>query len=196
MEGKKKKTFFKSWCFIVLVIIVIIGATGCGKEDVPKVSDNSGKVEEVNAGDKETSDEPIETETPEFFALEETVETKKIRATATKIEKLAGSQFNKPADGNEFVLLYLEIENISDKELTISSMMSFNAYVDDTSINQSLSAQIAKEGTSTVDGTIAAGKKLKGVLGYEVSKDWSQIEVHFEPDMFDGTTIKWLIENE
>jgi hypothetical protein len=68
--------------------------------------------------------------------------------------------------------------------------------VDDTSINQSLSAQIAKEGTSTVDGTIAAGKKLKGVLGYEVPKDWNQIEVHFEPDMFDGTTIKWLIENE
>lgn len=200
---KAKKPIFKRWWFWVIIAIVVIGAIGSmGEEDTPNVADKSGEVVESNVSksndeeQKQESEPVTKPEVPEFFKVGETVETKKIKAVISEVEKLNGSDFNRPADGNEFVLLHLTIENISDSEISVSSMLSFNSYVDDVTVNESLAAQIAKEGTSTVDGTIAAGKKLKGVLAYEVSKDWEEIEVHFTPDVWDNTAIKWIIENK
>lgn len=202
-RNTKAKPIFKRWWFWVIIAIVVIGAIGSmGEEDTPNVADKSGEVVESNVSksndeeQKQESEPVTKPEVPEFFKVGETVETKKIKAVISEVEKLNGSDFNKPADGNEFVLLHLTIENISDSEISVSSMLSFNSYVDDVTVNESLAAQIAKEGTSTVDGTIAAGKKLKGVLAYEVSKDWEEIEVHFTPNVWDNTAIKWKIENK
>lgn len=192
---KPKKPFYKRWWFIVIVVIIIIAAIGGGgEEDTPKVADS--KVPETQEDKaKEVSVEPSES-VQEFFNLGDTVETKKVKAIITSIEKSNGNQFNNPADGNEFVLIDLEIENISDSEMAVSSLLSFDAYVDDVTINESISAQIAKEGTNTLDGTVAAGKKMKGTLGYEVPTGWTQIEIHFTPDVWDDTVIKWIVENK
>ncbi|HSH50586.1 MAG TPA: DUF4352 domain-containing protein, partial [Bacteroidales bacterium] len=187
-ETKPKKPFYKRWWFILLIIIVIIGVLGSGvEEDTPQ------KVSEEPI--QSTSGiEEIEESVPEFFYPGDIVETNSIRAIITGIEKSTGSEFNKPADGNEFILINMTLENIADEELNISSMLSFNAYVDDTTINENLLAQI--EADNTMDGTIASGKKLTGTLGYEVPQGWGQIEIHFEPDVWDDTTIKWIVENE
>lgn len=192
-QNKPRKPFFKRWWFIAIVAIVIIGALGGGGEDTPKVS-NEEPITPVTTNNQ-VENKPVE-EVQEFFKMGEVVETKKVKAVITGIEKPKGNDFNKPADGKEFVLLHLAIENISDTEINVSSMLSFNAYADDITVNQSISAQIAKEGTNTVDGTIAVGKKLVGVLGYEVPKDWGELEIHFEPDVWGSTVIKWIIENE
>lgn len=190
---KAKKPFYKRWWFIVIIVIVAFAAIG-GGEDTPKVADSKvSETEEDKA--KEVSAEPSEP-VQEFFNLGDTVETKKVKAIITSIEKSNGNQFNSPADGNEFVLINLEIENISDSEMTVSSLLSFDAYVDDVTINESISAQIAKEGTNTVDGTVAAGKKIKGTLGYEVPAEWTQIEIHFTPNVWDDMVIKWIVENK
>lgn len=172
-QDMPKKPFYKRWWFIVVIVIIFIGVIG-------------------GSGEEKTGNEEI----PEFFKTGETVETKLLKASITGIEKPSGNSFNKPADGKEFVLLHLTIENVSTEELNISSILSFSAYVDDESINESLSAQIAKEGENTVNGTIAADKKLRGTLGYEVPNNWRQIEIHFKPDLASSTTIKWIIKNE
>ena len=174
-----------------MVLIIVISALG-GEDDTPKVSNDEQIVPVI--AEKEPVSEIKEIQ--EFFGPGETIETKKVKAIITDIEKPKGNDFNKPADGNEFVLLNLMVENVSDREVNISSMLSFDAYVDDNAMNESFSAQIAKEGSKTVDGTIAAGKKITGALGYEVPKDWEQIEIHFSPDAFGSTTIKWIIKNE
>lgn len=190
---KPKKPFYKKWWFIVIVVIVVIAAFGGGGEDTPKIADNEASEHQDEA--KEVNAEPAEP-VQEFFKLGDIVQTKKVNATITNIEKSNGSQFNSPAEGNEFVLLNIEIENISNSEINVSSMLSFDAYVDDVALNESLSAQIAKEGTNTVDGTLASGKKLKGTLAYEIPTGWVQIEIHFTPDVWDDTAIKWIVENE
>ena len=74
--------------------------------------------------------------------------------------------------------------------------MNFDAYVDDNAINEDLGAQISKDGTQTMNGTIATGKRLTGVLGYEVPKGWQKLEIHFGPGLLSDTVIKWLIENQ
>ena len=46
--------------------------------------------------------------------------------------------FTKPADGNVLVGCEFEISNESDKDIDVSSVMSFEAYCDSYSVNQSI----------------------------------------------------------
>lgn len=191
MSDKQKKPIYKRWWFWVIVAVVVIGIASQGGDDTPKLSEDQGSTE-VASGTETESNEP---DTPEFFKLGETVETSKVKATITEMTKSEGSEFNTPEEGNEFVLLKMTIENISeDQELTISSILSFNAYVDDEALDESFSAIL--EGDKTMDGTIAPGKKLSGTLAYEVPKGWEEIEIHFEPEVWRDVKIKWIVENE
>jgi len=205
MSEKAKKPIFKRWWFWLIVIIVIGAITSAGGKDKPRKEEPAVTTGEQTQGQPQeqtqertqeqgqAAEQPKE-ETPEFFKIGETAVTQKVKAIITEIEKPEGNEFIKPAGGNEFVLLHMTIENVSDSEITISSIMSFNAYVDDSSINESLTAHATKDNIKTLDGTIAPGKKLTGVLGYEVPKGWQKLEIHFKPDH--NTVIKWLIENQ
>ena len=197
--GKNKKPLYKRWWFWVIIVVIVIAAIA-GGEDKPRKEELTtavGNQTQQTQGQtqQQTAEQPKE-ETPEFFKIGETAVTKKDKATITEMEKSEGGKFNKPADGHEFVLLHMTIENVSDKEIRISSILDFDAYVDDNAINEDLGAQISKDGAKTMDGTIAAGKKLTGTLAYEVPKGWQKLEIHFKPDQFSDTTIKWLIENK
>ena len=194
----EKKPFYKRWWFWVIVVIVI-AAIGGGEDKPRKEEPTTAVVNQIQQTQGQTQQQVAEQpkeETPEFFKIGETAVTKKVKATITKMEKSEGSEFNRPADGHEFVLLHMTIENVSDKEISISSVLNFDAYVDDNAINEDLGAQISKDGTQTMNGTIAAGKRLTGVLGYEVPKGWQKLEIHFSPGLLSDTVIKWLIENQ
>ena len=102
-----------------------------------------------------------------------------------------GSQFNKPTDGNTFILCEFTIENNSEKDLAVSSLMCFEAYVDDYSTSMSLSALLESD-KSQLDGTVAAGKKMNGIIGYEAPTDWKEIEVSFTPDFWRGKDITFI----
>lgn len=60
--------------------------------------------------------------------------------------------------------------------MSISSMLCFDAYVDDYAMDEDLSALVASD-FNTMDGTVAAGKKLKGAICYQVPNNWNKIEV-------------------
>lgn len=200
MSEKAKKPIFKRWWFWLIVVVIVIAAiASAGGEDKPRKEELTttagGQTQQTQEQTQQQTAEQPKEETPEFFKIGETAVTKKVKATITEMEKSEGDEFNKPADGHEFVLLHMTIENVSDQEIVVSSMLNFNAYVDDNAINENLAAQISKDGAKTMDGTIAAGKKLTGTLAYEVPKGWKKLEIHFKPDQFSDTTIKWLIEN-
>jgi preprotein translocase subunit SecF len=182
-------SIFKKWWFWVIVVIIIIAVGSMGGKDTPKKT-------ETTTTTVTQAQEQNTTNTPEFFKVGETAETKQVRATITRVEKSQGSQFNKPAEGNEFVLVYMTIENKSDKEIVVSSMLNFSAYVDDNAINEDLGAITVKEGNKTMDGKVAPGKKLSGVLGYQVPKGWGKLEIVYQPDVAADTKIKWVIENQ
>ena len=40
-----------------------------------------------------------------------------------------------------------------------------------------------------LDGTIAAGKKMKGVVGYEAPQDWSELEIRFSPSFWGSEIV-------
>lgn len=173
---RKKQGGILKWVVIAFVALVIIGSVAGGNSDKPtKVGDTSTKdsdapeTQRINAAseDKET-----------VFKKGEIAELKGVQVTLTDYKESHGGDYNKPTEGNVFVLAEFEIANNTDKELAISSMMSFDAYADDYALNYSLSALLEKDGNQ-LDGTIAAGKKLKGWIGWEVPQDYQNIEIHF-----------------
>ncbi len=119
-------------------------------------------------------------------------EYKDVIVTLNKVSESKGSEFNKPEDGNVFLLANFTIENNSDKELAISSLMSFDAYQDGFATSLSLSALIDKENEQQLDGTIAPGKKMKGVVGYEVPANYKQFEINVKIDVWSSKNIEFI----
>lgn len=103
--------------------------------------------------------------------------------TLLDVRESMGSDFTVPSDGNVFIICEFEIQNNSKSDLAISSLLSFETYIDDYATNLSLTATIAA-GTAQLDGTVAPGKKMKGVVGYEAAEDWKTIEVRFKSNVW------------
>lgn len=158
----------------------------------------SGDISEsvIEPDSEESVAEPYDNESAEMkkteFSVGEIVDLNGVNASLLSITESTGGQFNAPDEGNVFVLLEFEIENNSDKDISVSSIMSFEAYCDDYAISQSLSGLMSVENKNQLDGSVAAGKKMNGVIAYEVPADWQQIEVSFTPDFWSGKDIKFV----
>lgn len=177
---KKKQSGKMKWIIIVAIVIIFIAAiAGTSNDNEPKKVDSNGNTQTSTDNNSQTS-----------FKVGETVELNDIRATLVSVTESSGSQFAKPADGNTFLLCEFNIENNSNSEITVSSIMSFEAYCDDYSINQSVSGLLNTDKTQ-LDGTVASGKKMNGVIAYEVPSNWKNLEVSFTPDFW-GKAIKFI----
>ena len=191
-DGEKKKGGKLKWIIIVIVAIAIIGALGSGGDDEGNVQET----QDVSAGsENESNSLPEETESVESdntYSVGETADIDNIQTTLVSATESEGSEYNSPADGNVFVLLEFEIANNSDSDISVSSMMSFEAYCDDYSITQSLSGLLESD-KGQLDGDVAAGKKMNGVIAYEVPADWTEIEVTFTPDFWFGDDIVFTV---
>lgn len=174
--------------FIILFIVVgVLGST-----------EDSNEPKRTNRTDATNSDAIVETEVAtttaqiekeDVFYVGETAVLKGVSVTLLSVTESTGSDYNKPTDGNVFVLCEFEIANDSDTEINVSSMMSFEAYCDDYTCTFSLGALMEKGNKNQLDGTVASGKKFNGVIGYEVPTDWKELEVRFTPDFWSGREI-------
>lgn len=180
---EKKKAIWKKWWFWLIIVVVIAAASQGGKDEPKKVEADNNKVETMKEVKKEKEKE-TEAEKETVFKKGDVVELKNIKATLVDVKESKGTEFNKPTDGNIFVLAEFLIENESDKELAISSMVSFEAYVDGYSTNLDLGALIEKDNGNQLDGKIAPGKKMKGFIGYQVPKEWKELEIKFSPSVW------------
>ena len=169
-----------------LACIGIIGAIfGDKGNNIPAGTNSAGSQNQASAGSVNTVSESEETK----YGIGQPAEQKDIKITLDSVSESVGSEFNKPTDGNVFVICEYTIENNSEKDLAVSSLLCFDAYCDDYSISFSLSATIAAEGKSTLDGTAAPGKKMNGIVAYEVPTDWEEIEMHCALDVFSSSKI-------
>ena len=182
----RKKQGGKGLIIAIAIIAVIIICAAVGGSD-----DDSNNPKKVSSGSgNKTSENTTDGSVQDTFNVGDTVDLKNIKTTLVSVVESVGSEYNKPSDGNVFVLCEFEIENSSDSDISVSSIMSFEAYCDDYSINESLSAALETD-KNTLDGTIAAGKKMNGVIAYEVPAGWSDIEIDFTPDFW-GKSIKFI----
>ena len=174
---------------LLVVLIIILFFAMCKSIFSKDPVETAKPVNTAVQGDKAAS--PSENQA---YGIGDTLEMKNVRATLTDVRILQGSQYSTPEEGNEFVIYELEIENCSDEEIAVSSLLCFTAYADDYKLEFSLSAMAQDKGQQ-LDGTIAAGKKLKGVVGFEAPEGWSTTELHFKPSVWTGSAFVFTAQH-
>ena len=137
-----------------------------------------------------TTDAPTETQKSEF-GVGEKVELNDINVTMVNVAESEGENYITPSEGKVFVVCEFEIENNSEKEINVSSMLSFEAYFDDYASTLSLTA-VGSADKATLDGTVGAGKKMNGIIGYEADANWQKMEIQFTPDFWTGNEIVFV----
>ena len=179
---------------LVLVLALCFTLTACFGfgfgMDEPTKEVASGEPAEDVKGDKANDADAQQKE--ETFGMNEAAVFDDLKFTATDLEESEGSEYNKPEDGNVFVGVKFEIENISDEEHSISSVLLFNAYVDDVQCDDSFSADLAFD--KTLDGELAPGKKMIGYYSLEVPKDWKKIELDVQSSWLSASSARFLFE--
>src|SRR5699024_1679941 len=102
--------------------------------------------------------------------------------TVTDVTKSSGSDFDKPKDGKEYVIVHVSIENNSDKEV------SYNPF--DFKMKNS-QGQIESQAFTTVDsdtslssGDLAEGGNVSGTVSFEQPIDDGNLQLIFEPSFW------------
>lgn len=224
MEKAKKKWYKKWWVWLIIVFAIgVIGSNLNNEETEPTTKlDSASEQGEQNKQDKQepkkndhSQSDPVKTEkevskeqddksTKEenrtITAAGEGIETKNFKISVSSVDKPdSDNMFITPSEGSEFVAVNLVIENISKKDYTVSSMLMFEAYQDGFSINEDITAHAIKGYEKTMDGSLAAGKKIKGSLVYELPKDWKELEIDLDLTKLSLSTdgeVKILLQNE
>ena len=103
-------------------------------------------------------------------------------------------KFSEPQEGKIFLICEIELENISDEDMSIS-LLSFDAYADDYSVDDDIFI-LSSLNMDSLGGTVAPGKKMKGSVAYEVPKDWTNFQLDFEPFLLSDQKIHLVVSKE
>ena len=172
---------------VVVVLMVIAALAGGGESNTPqKVESMSGTSQ---AASQSSEAQPEQT----VFTVGDTVELNGVKTTLLSAEEYPGKQYMMPTDGNVFLVCQFEIENDSSEEINVSSMVSFNAYCDDYSVSLSITGEMLEDSWKSLDGTVAPGKKINGVIAYEIPQDWQKMEISYTPSYWSGHDVQFEI---
>ena len=197
-SGKKKKSIFKRWWFWVLLIIIIVGIGAAG-------SGGSGEPRKVTADKSDSAASEKKTDGQETQKEEQKKKTFTIGDTAdfdgvqVKLSSAALSngdgEFTTPEEGKQFLCLVFDIDNRSRNEIGVSSLASFEAYCDQYSLNEEITAGDLPEikGKGQLDGTVAAGRKMSGAIVYQVPQDFKEFEIKFQPDFWRSKKVTFTV---
>lgn len=187
----------------VLIAIVVLGLIGAIFGDGEDSNNANNSANNANVTEQSTQKEKTakkettkSTEAPEktTFGVGETAEHDGLQITLLSATESHGQEYNTPAAGNIFLLLDFEIVNNSKKDFTFS-MLDYESYCDDYSVSDSVEAELIDEaeGKNSLGGTVAPGKKLRGVLGYEVPEGYKNFEIKISPDLWSSKDITFAL---
>jgi hypothetical protein len=179
MSDKPKKSIFKRWWFWVIAVILVsaIAAGGSGEEEPKKVAD---KATETSATPKK--------EQPKEFKVGDTVQLGDNVLTVTKVEKSAGNEFDKPKQGNEYVIVHVRIEN-KGKDTIDYNPFDFKLK---NSNGQLVDAAITSIGGDTAleAGQLTPNGKVEGTITFEAPQGDKGLQLQYTPSFWSDKTIK------
>ncbi|CAM3067453.1 MULTISPECIES: DUF4352 domain-containing protein [Clostridium] len=187
MKNKKvKKPFYKKWWFWILIFIVGIGiGAGAGAiiDEPEKVGQTSAKVQDKST---ETS---TETNKSKVFKIGDVVKLKDFKVTVNKLYKVKGDELSQPQPGNEFIAVDCSVENISNEQQAVSSVMMFKVVdKDGRECEESIGGLTAAK-AGQMDGEIGPGRKITGVYVVEVPKGTTGLELEFNGSLLLGGQV-------
>lgn len=128
------------------------------------------------------------------FNINESFQNKYEKITMTEIN-LNFTDYNEylgPKEGNKFIAVKFEVENIGDGDEIYVSSLSFSAYADGVAAEQYI---YAYDKYSDVTATVGKGKKTIGYVLYQVPINSEKIVIEYNADFWiDGNTIEFIVK--
>ena len=130
---------------------------------------------------------------PDVYHINEPATTRAgITITLLNITESKGSYFITPDSGKVFLLAEFLVENNTRNEVTVSTLLDFDAYADDFALDYDFAAIMACE--NTLDVTLKSGKKAKGQIAYSVDRNWRVFEVEYKPDFWSSESYTFIYD--
>ena len=168
--------------FLILSLILNLGL-GCGEDVKPEKVEELTEEEQVT--EKKIEEAMEETPKTEIFEIGDTIKMGSLQFKVNSVRTSEGDEFSKPDEGNVYLCVDITIENISNEEETISSLLMFKIVDKD---GRSYDMAIFADAEGSVDGSLGVGRKMTGELSFEVPKDINEFELEINPEIF-GTGI-------
>lgn len=187
--GKDQRNFFLKHKvltgIIALVLIIGIGSSLGGNDNNNSASTNTNE----SSTTANTNQAEVKKEEPkEFYAVNEEVKLDDAIIKVTNVEKSNGSDFDKPKDGMEYIVVTVQVKNGGDSEIP------YNPF--DFSMQNS-KGQITEQAFTTINsdsqlnsGNLAAGGEVSGTIAFEQPKDDSALILKYQGNIFNNEEIK------
>lgn len=177
--------------FLTTLLVASTLLAGCSSSgDKSSNESNTPPIEsetQKEASSKESSKSNSKTQ---VYGVGETIEVDGLKITVNSSQDTDEvDQFNDSSDldeGNTYNILDITVENDTDKDVTISSLMSFEIK-DENGRKGSYVMSIRDNGK--MDGTVLPGDKLSGELVYQVPRN-GELNLYFTTSGFGGKTVK------
>jgi len=188
--NNNKKKGLPTWAIVLIVIgcftlLPIIFITIIAITTFNTISDTDFNIKEIIEGIGTQSGTIGDTLLTENF---------KIKLTDAKTYDVVGEGelIEESKEGKEYLVFFLDIENISNETNSIYSY-DFNGYIENYSTTEK-NIEVDIEGIENLKANLLPGTKAKGYIAYEVDKNWTEFELYYE-DWY-GNKIIYTIVNE
>lgn len=160
------KTKKYRWLLMGLLVMIFFALAGCGTTVTPERVEN-----------------PAQTQQPaqETFKIGETVKMGNLQFTLNSIRFDDGDQFFVPESGTRWLVLDCTLENAGQEPAIISSLLMFKLYDAE---NYSKDLAFGPDLKGSLDGELAAGRRMAGEIAFEVGEAEQAWEFVFAPNLF------------
>lgn len=170
-KAPTKTPVYKKWWFwvIIVVVLVCIGAAGASSnKDPKKVGENGESSEQQGEETKE-------------FKVGDVISIDNREMTVEKVQRNWSSEYSKPKDGKEYIMVTVKLENKSDETISYNSgewkLENGEGAID-------TSALVLGNDDAMSYGDLAAGGKKSGTIVYEVPAGDTNLKLHYKPNLF------------
>lgn len=175
---KEKKPFYKKiWFWLIAIIVIFIGAGALGGGD----TDNEANVKKVDSEEKSTSHESTsEEQKEETFSIGDTASIDGYEIKVNSVDFQAGSEFNKPAEGKQFVIINITITNNTEEKQSFNPL---DYSLNEDGVSSSTGFTYADGVESLSSGDLDKGASVTGNLVGEANPD-SKLKLRYEGNFF------------
>ncbi len=175
-----KKPWYKKWWVWGIVIIVLAGVFG-SSEETPEVISSSQTATPENSSGK--------LEVKESYIIGEEVKLGETTIVVNSVEKSAGTEWDKPKSGNEYVIVSVTIRNVGQQEIFYNpynfSMINSQGQITD------MAFTTVDSDTALSSGSLASGGTVSGTISFEQPIEDSNLVLKYAPNIFSDKEIKF-----
>jgi hypothetical protein len=106
-----------------------------------------------------------------------------VQTTLTSVKTHAGTDFDKPKAGNEYVIVHVKMRNTSSTEHSYNAF-EFHVKSGTGNITSEEIVSFTNSSDALNSGTLAAGGTVEGDLVFQVAKKDSKAELTWQPSFF------------